>query len=481
MKRILMFTTLRNKNDIQSQAAKTQLIKDAGFELTIVGIDIDKSLYDGIAYHKFVPIAMSQLSHYTEAFLDELVNDGICFWDNGWHTTPAQICTTSTPTPKPTATPTTKPASTVKTIKSKPTPRPIPEGDYTNCSCNMPTLWVDIMFVIDTSASMTEDGLSDVISDIVTIAAEINFDHSNPMSVRIGVVSFNSDAEVVYPLGYHNDFQSFANDMLSEKKLKPTQVTELNLRQGLGAAFEQLAEKGREKVQKAIFLYSSAYTETGRDNAIQVANNIKESGIYIITLAYVEDEDDLYDVEQLGKLASPRMNLTSLNPRGVVGPSQDALCQVNCFCPTNWEQLVVADRKFGECYFLSNIATNWEAGNIQCANMSPHKQGHLGMTEPLSYLIGLKYDDVSKRYIWEGGITNLNYTDWEESYPKLDEGKCVATYLNIFAEMKWKNLDCITKSSFPMCQISTCDSEHYCPPNMVTDIYDRMRMKKPLI
>ena len=41
-----------NKNDIQSQAAKTQLIKDAGFELTIVGIDIDKSLYDGIAYHK---------------------------------------------------------------------------------------------------------------------------------------------------------------------------------------------------------------------------------------------------------------------------------------------------------------------------------------------------------------------------------------------------------------------------------------------
>ncbi|PAV76591.1 hypothetical protein WR25_26481 [Diploscapter pachys] len=116
MKRILMFTTLSNKNDIQSQAAKTRLIKDAGFELTIVGIGIDKSLYDGIAYHKFIPMTMSQLSHYTEAFLDELVNDGICFWDNGWPTTPAQICTTSTSTPKPTTTPTTKPASTVKTV-----------------------------------------------------------------------------------------------------------------------------------------------------------------------------------------------------------------------------------------------------------------------------------------------------------------------------------------------------------------------------
>jgi len=62
--------------------------------------------------------------------------------------------------------------------------------------------------------------------------------------------------------------------MFSEKKLKPTQITELNLERrvihrkknylkifrGLEVAFEQLVEKGREKVQKAIFLYSSAYT-----------------------------------------------------------------------------------------------------------------------------------------------------------------------------------------------------------------------------
>ena len=69
------------------------------------------------------------------------------------------------------------------------------------------------------------------------------------------------------------------------------------------------------------------------------------------------------------------------------------------------------------------------------------------MTVPLNYLIGLKYDDASKRYIWEGGITNLNYTDWEEDYPKLNKGKCVATYLNFAAEMKWKNLDCVAGTS----------------------------------
>ncbi|PAV76592.1 hypothetical protein WR25_26482 [Diploscapter pachys] len=332
----------------------------------------------------------------------------------------------------------------------------------------------------------------------------MNFDHSDHMSVRIGVVAFNKDAEVVYPLGHHKDFQTFANDMFSEKKLKPTQVAELNLKRGLELADNQLIQHGREKVQKAIFLYSSAYTEAGDDNALQISYNIRESGIYIITVAYVEDGDNPYGVEELGKLASPRMNLTSLDPRGVVGPAQDALCQVNCFCPTNWEQLVVANRKFGECYFLNNIAANWVAGNIECTNMSPHKQGQLAlinsdvksatlqtmaiqrwkeekMTAPLNYLIGLKYDDASKKYIWEGGITNLNYTDWEEGYPKLDEGKCVADYLNIYGQMKWKNLDCVAGTSFPMCQISTCDSEHYCPPNMVTDIYDRMRMKKPLI
>ena len=69
------------------------------------------------------------------------------------------------------------------------------------------------------------------------------------------------------------------------------------------------------------------------------------------------------------------------------------------------------------------------------------------MTVPLNYLIGLKYDDAPKSYIWEGGIANLSYTDWEEGYPKLDEGKCVATYLNTYGVMKWKNLDCVAETS----------------------------------
>ena len=115
------------------------------------------------------------------------------------------------------------------------------------------------------------------------------------------------------------------------------------------------------------------------------------------------------------------MNLTSLDPRGVVGPAQDALCQgyfsrktmiyqlrrfllnrcshamdksfffpkhtstvresnlVNCFCPTNWEQLTITDRKFGECYFLNGIDTNWEIGNTECTRLSPHREGRLAL------------------------------------------------------------------------------------------------------
>uniref|UniRef100_A0A8R1IP26 C-type lectin domain-containing protein n=2 Tax=Caenorhabditis japonica TaxID=281687 RepID=A0A8R1IP26_CAEJA len=229
--------------------------------------------------------------------------------------------------------------------------------------------------------------------------------------------------------------------------------------------------------------------DQGPDRANRIASNIKESGHTIITVAFVEPgSSDM--VIQIGELASPRMNFTSFKHESLVNELEDALCQVNCYCPNGWGQLILEHRKYGECFFPTKLDASWTASKYECPLISQEHtgNGHLVYVnselkneflnqfymenwapenqETPNYDIGYAYDKTSKKYVWVNGVTNNPYTNWAEKQPNIGEGDCVQAVQEKDTDFKWYSIDCATRSGRGLCQEAACDSDFYCPPEV---------------
>ncbi|CAB3402682.1 unnamed protein product [Caenorhabditis bovis] len=485
-KRIIIFTAHNDPVDVASTKDSLQRFADNGFAVTIVGIGSLQPVYSLTKYHRFVNLSLANMASGNQAIINDIIDNGVCFLSPGFTTPKPEICTTST-TQKPTTTTSAKRDGTTRK-PVRPTHPPQIVGDYQNCSCHLDTLYLDIVFVVDNSKAMTDMGLVLVKAEIATIVGQMNIDPSTKQHSEIGLITYNAEAEIVFEPTHFTDVDDFNEALYEDPRLEHvSNNVEVNLVVGLEKAADMLGNM-RRGVHKAVIIYASAYKDDG--DATHIADQIKESGYDIITIAYVEPDESIL-VEKIGELASPRMNLTSYRDDLLVDEIEDALCQVNCYCPNQWTQLIIDGRRFSECFFEVQIDANWISSRYACEALS--KLNHTGgghvvyvnselkqqylndyfmkhwneeTQENPNYDIGYYYDENLKKFVWLNGVIDSSYTNWDNGHPNLSLGKCsyadqVDKVNNIF---KWKSSDCIKEEGRAICQETACDTDYYCTP-----------------
>lgn len=172
----------------------------------------------------------------SQTITDQLINNGICHWDREFGLTldglPARFTMTTSTTCAPSTVPTTTPtaAPTATTTTGRPTP---PSPFDRECSCNASNLWLDIIFLIDCSESMgsqlaqvrvkTADKRIQVQANIATLVLYMNLGNSS-QSVRVGLVTYASNATVSHDLNSFANVNSFLTTIYGLKALKDPNV-----------------------------------------------------------------------------------------------------------------------------------------------------------------------------------------------------------------------------------------------------------------
>ncbi|CAD6193015.1 unnamed protein product [Caenorhabditis auriculariae] len=484
MKRIIIFTAMNDPADIVRSAARMQKFKDSGFQVSIVGIGSSESSFSGVPYHKFFGIPFVNLDSPSDSFINLIINDGVCFWDDNFPKTTPHNCPTRQTTTIKTTTRGKGPtvAGTTKTTtRAPPTHPPFPVGDYRDCGCNLQDLFIDIVFLVDNSLAMG-DGLQMIKAEINSLVATMSLDPQRKKHAQVGIITYNNEAKVVFEPSAYTDEDEFTEDLWETPLLQQaSDILEVNLQAGLIEAGKMIGQM-RVGVKKTIVIYASAYNDEDNDPK-QAAAQLKEGGVEIITVAFVQPQETTL-VLKMGELASPRMNFTSYRDRLLVEELEDAFCQVNCYCPIGWSQLVLNDRKYGECYFETMIDANWKAARPECGLLGHSGSGHLvyinsglkqkflndfavkkwteGAKERPNYDIGLYFNATFNKYVWVNGVTDPPYFNWAINEPNSATGECVKAVLKDDNSFAWETVNCVTDNSRGLCQEMTCDTDFYC-------------------
>ncbi|EYC40177.1 hypothetical protein Y032_0625g792 [Ancylostoma ceylanicum] len=480
---ILIFTTYNNKNDVNQAKERMLDFFKKDFHVSIIGIDVKESVYSGIEHHKFFALRSSDMKNINKDFLAKVEKQAIAPWCHKYASTPP---TTPRPTTRKTSLVTEAKTliSTTTTPYMKQTtatpPVDVMPKDFLNCSCTEQNLWLDIVFIIDVSASMGHEGLVEIFANMITLVSDFTFDRNENRHVRIGIVAVaNKVLFSEYNIVKYSEFEEALD------KIEPTNDKRINLLSAFIESQRIIGHIDRKNVPDVIVVYSSSFEEGGVNDPTAVASQLKISGTQIITVAFVGTGQSKV-VLNLGKIASPRMNFTTFQQRDLVGKILDGFCQANCFCRPHWHHLIVNDRRYGECFFLTEIDANWRASRHACRRLrgtNAHlvyvnnedkqqiieeygkgKYASFQWLPPVTYHIGLSYNQSLKTYLWEGGAINAFYSNWDDSYPDLSKGECVRSEAGKDGTLRWRNEECasVKASTKAMCQAVTCDTDHYC-------------------
>lgn len=266
------------------------------------------------------------------------------------------------------------------------TPTPAPAGTNVDRECggDLANLWLDVVVVVDNSKGMTNEGITEVAANIVTVfgnGTKIGNQYSDPRSTRIGLVTYNGVATVAADLNLLQSIDDLYNSVFSTLN-QVSSTDDSFLARGIGAA-ENILQAGRannvrSNYKRLVIVYASAYKGEGELNPVPVADRLKSSGVVIATVAFDQDGDEAL-LNGLAEIASPNNAFTSKD-LNLVGELQGTALQTNCFCPNLWVQYKANfddenSYKYGVCIRAATISSSWTAAKFACQNLA--KNGYL--------------------------------------------------------------------------------------------------------
>uniref|UniRef100_A0A1I7UTE3 VWFA domain-containing protein n=2 Tax=Caenorhabditis tropicalis TaxID=1561998 RepID=A0A1I7UTE3_9PELO len=364
------------------------------------------------------------------------------------------------------------------------------------CGQNLSTLWLDVIAVVDNSIGMTNDGLSTIAANIVSVfsQSQIGTNPQNPQTTRVGLITYNQKA---YQNADLNKYQSVDDLFEIFYDLNSTSNVEQSiLSAGLAKAENLFAEESsgtisRSHYKKVVIVYASSYRDDGPNDPIPVANRLKGSGITIVTVGFDQAGDGEL-LKKLANVATPGYNFTNTEEGGnLLGRIQGALIETNCFCPTNWIQYRQNHSdpnsyRYGVCIELVGMAAVWKAAKMSCANrwknsymvneynqqkhdfvLDVVKDNQTGFSDPFSYHIGLSLVSGKWRWDqpngWEQPILQY-WFHWNPMYPTIDSTLTVVLNAQDNEEVAtgWENTGAMSTPANYICETSACDTDNYC-------------------
>jgi alpha-tectorin len=376
-------------------------------------------------------------------------------------------------------------STTTKPLPPTTTPA-LPHNLDRNCGNTINKVWLDIVAIIDISTSMRPEGLSQVQANLASIVGQMTLNSVPGYSTRIALVTFASNASIAYPYEAFSDSGSFFGNVFN---ITLSNENTVNILSGLTVANSIFASKKVPNRRNVVILYTSAFDDTNVDSPVPLANVMREDNIKIITVAFSKNADE---VSKVGELAWPGYNFTSYQP-DLIERISDSLCQANCFCPPSWQQYTkdINDpyaQGYGVCLYFSSTVSAWTPASYACRSELPGSTAYL-VTEStqektnfnqayvkksvqnggkLSYHNGLQYQNG--QYVWQQSNSSIivplspAYTNWNPGYPNLNVGQCVKDDRVLGQTYRWTNENCFSAFLNYICEVSTCDTDNYCPP-----------------
>jgi hypothetical protein len=338
---------------------------------------------------------------------------------------------------------------------------------------------------MEVSNSITAPGLNQAKALLAPIISALPLNQNVQMTSRIGIVSFSSTATKEAQL---NAFQNPTQAQAGIYAIQFKGDVGVDLQAGLQAAAEIFTAGGRGYTKSLIIFLTSSNQNGQFLDPKPVADQLKSEGITIVTIAFAQtDESTPPDV----RFSSPGYNFTNKD-QNMNQKILAALCETNCFCPSNWHQFgdnVV--KKYAECVYPGDFPTTWSAAQTACQNtqngfladeLSSNKQAFLKdlattwfpTASPFGFWVGLTYQNG--RSIWDRNnplnsntLSGGDYTNWAPGYgfPSAG-GSCAAEMTYLSFATRWYPKECsspFTATFNYFCQIKACDTDTWCHGN----------------
>ncbi|CAI2333865.1 unnamed protein product [Caenorhabditis sp. 36 PRJEB53466] len=331
------------------------------------------------------------------------------------------------------------------------------------CAGDLGNLWLDVVLVVDNSRAVTN--INEVVKSILSIFendTKIGTRSDEPRTTRIGLVTYNLDADIVANL---NQFQSFddLNTSISAHLSTLSSSDDSFLIKGLEAAETVLAISARANerthYKKVIVIYTPVMDDIF--SAYPLADRLKADGITIIT---VDGSGDEMESARKQNLLSLGLNLSKIATK-------------------NYD-FSIQDDKSVEKIQEALLQSSWRAARLSCRNQ--WKNAHLTneydvnkhnyvlealsnstlFRHPYTYLIGLTY--TSGAWYWEQPIGKAlkkveGWSNWNTDFPVSSSTMTVGLNVEAGEAMRtnWQNTDPMRDAHYYVCEVVTCDTDNY--------------------
>ncbi|CAO4363148.1 unnamed protein product [Caenorhabditis nigoni] len=246
----------------------------------------------------------------------------------------------------------------------------------------------------------------------------------------------------------------------------------------------------KDHYKKVVIVYASEYKGYGELDPVKVADEMKGSGIYIVTVAYDQGGNGQL-LKDLAGIATPGYSFSNTDDSdNIIGEIQAALLQANCFCPTDWNQYRVqfSDKNsyhYGLCLQYVSLQANWLASKMAChtrwnnsylaSEFSQDKHDFIlqlvksdpEVKQPYKYNVGLSWLTSANNWVWEQplGIDQVPlrvWSNWDMGYPKRVSPTSGVINLQSGSVTYWENMALMTGAANYVCETYSCDTDNYC-------------------
>uniref|UniRef100_A0A0K0EY13 VWFA domain-containing protein n=1 Tax=Strongyloides venezuelensis TaxID=75913 RepID=A0A0K0EY13_STRVS len=349
-----------------------------------------------------------------------------------------------------------------------------------SCSKNIQNLWVDMVFVVDSSKGVDKQGLLGIggaIAGFVNTGFTIG--RNSGRYSRAGIVSMGTTGTILADLNKYTNSSSLIDSILSlpyHGDEKP------NIYDGLKKADQLMSSATENPNRKQVVYLFSSETNIECDEGVKpsldedpcrLAAAMKEKGILIVTFALKYDSNN--NVNLLTAIGSECFNF--FNDQTIIEDMINGALYANCFCPQPMIQFK-NDRKClktAECIYVHEVPSTWSTAQMICPldgtnstlvnDFSIEKNKflveQLNSYNTYPYSIGLHDIDSNGNFKWDSNSDLGLYTNWDVNEPNYKNGNCV----QINSKGKWFMTHCndYNNAANYICEETACDPDNFCP------------------
>ncbi|CAJ0597173.1 unnamed protein product [Cylicocyclus nassatus] len=334
------------------------------------------------------------------------------------------------------------------------------------CDVRKSSVWVDVMFVVDSSAAMTKAGFAEVIQFIAASMRDLSVGQM-PTQTRVGFITYSDEAKLVYDLTYWRS----TNDLISKLSLPYSGSSGTNMAAALQMANGVFNSKShRLNVPKVIVVVAAAFKKNS-ESPVPAANTFKDFGGILITVEYLQEGG--IPVPILTKIASEGYSTGNQHDNLNYDTLATMLGRANCFCPDNYVPYLNSRPEYG-CYRAARMPAERSGAERSCGLEHNGKLVKIENYEKAEFLMNMKPALKSEALIglkryghqfqWQDGskLTPYDFTMWYNNFAPKSGDECVSMFFdNWIGKYFWRSHSC-TKGLPYVCEIAPCSSTNYC-------------------